>query len=111
MNAIMKTNQTCISPHSVQRARSWRVWPALAGAAMALAVAILSPASALAADFNWGLTNSGASGNWSAGASWLGGAVPTGSDNAVVLSTNGNFTITVDVSTNIQNLTYSHGPI
>ena len=100
----MKTNQTCVSPISIQRARFWRLSCAMG----ALAVAVLLADSTQAADILWGLTNSGAStGNWSSGGSWVGGVVPTASDNAVFSRTNIDVpTVTVNVSTNIQNLTF-----
>jgi hypothetical protein len=76
-----------------------------------LAATVLLISSTRAADIYWARTNSAASGNWSDPASWVGGVPPTILDNAVVFTTNGVITNIVDISTNIQDLTYSWGPI
>lgn len=46
------------------------------------------------------------SGNWSVGANWSGGTVPTATDD-VLLNANANRTITVDISPTVRNLTLS----
>ena len=76
-----------------------------------LALTVVVTCSARAADIYWARTNSGTGGNWSDSGNWVGGVPPTLSDNAIVFSTNGLITNTVDISTNIQDLTYSWGPI
>jgi hypothetical protein len=58
--------------------------------------------------FYW-LTNS--IGNWSAGSSWVGGNVPGSANSVWVLNTNAPFTITEDITTNIQDLVYDWAPI
>lgn len=107
----MKTNQ--VSQHATR--------PPLTGQTslrigLAVFVLFLLPLiSVRAGDVYWAYTNSTAvSSNWSLGTSWVGGGVPSGADNAVILTTNGGLAgsfVLVDVSTNVNDFTYTRGPI
>jgi hypothetical protein len=98
----MKTNQiTQITRDN--RVKTPEKWAKL-GVLLAF---VLLAVSARASDIYWGLTNSGAGGNWSAGTSWVGGNAPLSSDNALISSTNGGFNITNAVDNVVAGLTYT----
>jgi len=105
----MKTNQLITSATLLRCTKNFQPW---LGKLAVLAAVVFPLVSTSAADFYWGCTNAtGVSSNWTVGTSWVGGAVPTGADNAIVLSTNGGFSIVVNVSTNIQDFTINRAPV
>lgn len=78
-----------------------------------LFVGLLLPLTPVRAeDIIWGQTNTTSSFNWTDGANWVGGVVPTDLQGAVYVSTNSiNPTIVVNQSTNIQDFTITRAPV
>ena len=68
---------------------------------------LLIVAVAQGADIYW--TNT-AGGNWSAATNWSTGTVPGSSDNAFMVSA-GTYTVTLDISATVLNLTVAYGHV
>lgn len=102
---INKTHQLPI------RFGCWRGLGQFSWLVTVLGVVVLSSAAVRlqAGVFQWGLTNAGASGDWSVAANWTNSAVPGSSDSVLIdHEATGPFTNVVDASflTPIQDLTY-----
>src|SRR5262245_60094167 len=78
---------------------SHRTWPAIAG----VALLCLQTSLATAAAVRWG---NAAGGNWNLTDNWVGGALPTASDTAVI-DLAGDYTVTINLSPSIAALRVS----